>query len=81
MHALERAIELTGRLVAFDTESAKSNLPLIDYVADYLREHGVPFTRAPNAAGDKLTVDYDASRLTPKDVQSTLSRYGMPLSA
>lgn len=35
----------------------------------------------PNAAGDKLTVDYDASRLTPKDVQSTLSRYGMPLSA
>ena len=35
----------------------------------------------PNATGDKLTVDYDASRLTPKDVQSTLARYGMPLSA
>lgn len=56
MHALERAIELTGRLVAFDTESAKSNLPLIDYVADYLREQDVPFTRAPNAAGDKAAI-------------------------
>ncbi len=56
MHALERAIELTGRLIAFDTESAKSNLPLIDFVADYLREQGVAFTRAPNAAGDKAAI-------------------------
>ena len=56
MHALERAIEMTSRLVAFDTESAKSNLPLIDFVADYLREQGVTFTCAPNAAGDKAAI-------------------------
>jgi acetylornithine deacetylase len=56
MSTLERAIELTGRLVAFDTESSKSNLPLIDFVADYLRAEGVPFVVAPNAAGDKAAL-------------------------
>jgi hypothetical protein len=34
---------------------------------------------ASNASGDKLTVDYDASRLTPKDVHAVLARFGMPL--
>ncbi|MBY6243976.1 acetylornithine deacetylase [Methylosinus sp. Sm6] len=56
MSTLERAIELTGRLVAFDTESSKTNLPLIDFVADYLREQGVSFVVAPNAAGDKAAL-------------------------
>lgn len=56
MTALERAIEITGRLVAYDTESAKSNLPLIDFVEDYLRQQQVPFVRAPNAAGDKAAI-------------------------
>ncbi|WP_363349314.1 acetylornithine deacetylase [Methylocystis echinoides] len=56
MDALDRAIDMTARLVAFDTESAKSNLPLIDFVESYLREHGVPFVRAPNAAGDKAAI-------------------------
>lgn len=56
MGALERAIEMTARLVAFDTESSKSNLPLIDFVESYLREEGVAFARAPNAAGDKAAI-------------------------
>jgi acetylornithine deacetylase len=56
MSTLERAIDLTERLVAFDTESSKSNLPLIDFVGAYLRELGVPFVVAPNAAGDKAAL-------------------------
>jgi acetylornithine deacetylase len=53
---LEAAIDLTARLVAFDTESSKSNLPLIEAVEDYLRELGVSFWRIPNAAGDKASL-------------------------
>lgn len=56
MSTLDRAIELTARLVAFDTESSKSNLALIDFVESYLREHGVSYVRAPNAAGDKAAL-------------------------
>ena len=28
---------------------------------------------------DKITVDYDASRLTEKDVEAVLVRYGVPI--
>lgn len=51
-----RCVEILSRLVAFDTESAKSNLALIDYVEGLLREEGVVFARAPNAAGDKAAI-------------------------
>src|ERR1700684_308271 len=51
-----RAIGLLERLAAFDTESDKSNLPLIDFVEDYLRGHGIAALRAPNAAGDKAAL-------------------------
>ncbi|HMN72963.1 MAG TPA: acetylornithine deacetylase [Rhodoblastus sp.] len=53
---LERAIEIAEELIAFDTESSKSNLALIDHVETYLRRLGVPFVRAPNAAGDKAAI-------------------------
>ena len=56
MDLLERAIDLTGRLVAFDTESSKSNLPLIDFVAEYLTAQDIPFIRALNAHGDKAAI-------------------------
>ncbi|MDV2983964.1 UNVERIFIED_CONTAM: acetylornithine deacetylase [Methylobacteriaceae bacterium AG10] len=49
-------LELLERLVAFDTESSKSNLALIDFVADYLAGWGVPFVRVPNASGDKAAL-------------------------
>lgn len=51
-----KAIALLERLVSFDSESEKSNLPLIDFVEDYLRAEGVPVLRAPNAAGDKAAL-------------------------
>ncbi len=47
------ALEMLERLVAFDTESSRSNIPLIDFVAEYLSGWDVPFWRVPNAAGDK----------------------------
>jgi acetylornithine deacetylase len=53
---LDRAIDLLDRLVAFDTESSLSNLPLIDFVEDYLRGLGARFTRIPNATGDKAAL-------------------------
>jgi len=56
MSTLDLAIDLTARLVSFDTESSKSNLPLVAAVEDYLRERGVAFTRVPNAEGDKAAL-------------------------
>ena len=50
------AIILLERLVAFESVSDVSNLPLIDFVEDYLREHGVASLRAPNASGDKAAL-------------------------
>jgi len=35
----------------------------------------------PNASLDKITVDYDASRMMKKDVESTLARFGVPVRA
>ena len=53
---LERTIELLGQLVAFDTESSKSNWPIIRFIEDYLRARDVPFTVVPNAQGDKAAI-------------------------
>ena len=49
-------IEMLERLVAFDTESSRSNIELIDFVAEYLRGWNVPFWRVPNDAGDKEAI-------------------------
>ena len=32
-----------------------------------------------SSSGDKLTVDYDASRLMKKDVEAELHRHGLPV--
>ena len=48
--------ELLARLVGFDTTSAKSNLPLIDFVRDYLAGHGVEATLIPAPEGDKANL-------------------------
>ncbi|HME86631.1 MAG TPA: acetylornithine deacetylase [Roseiarcus sp.] len=53
---LETAKALLARLVAFDSVSDKSNLPVIDFVEDYLKAHGVATRRAPNASGDKAAI-------------------------
>lgn len=53
---LERAIEMLGRLVAFDTESSKSNWPIIRFIEGHLRDRGIPFVVVPNEAGDKAAI-------------------------
>ena len=52
----EAAVWLLERLVAFDTESSKSNLALVAAVEDYLRARDVPYVKVPNAAGDKAAL-------------------------
>jgi hypothetical protein len=51
-----RARAILERLVGFASVSDRSNLPLIDYVADYLGQLGVAVWRAPNAARDKAAL-------------------------
>ena len=53
---LERAKGLLAQLVAFDTVSDKSNLPLIAFVEAYLQDLGVATRRVPNARGDKAAL-------------------------
>jgi acetylornithine deacetylase len=53
---LAEAKSLLGRLIAFDSVSDSSNLPLIEFVETYLRGHGIESRRAPNAAGDKAAI-------------------------
>src|ERR671912_2975508 len=47
---------MLARLLSFDTESAKPNLPLIDFVEDYLKGWGVACVRDPSSAGDKAAI-------------------------
>jgi acetylornithine deacetylase len=49
----QRAIEILSTLVAFDSVSRNSNLPLIEWVEAYLDEHGVSHSRAPSPCGTK----------------------------
>jgi acetylornithine deacetylase len=51
-----RTLELLARLVAFDTESSKSNLPLIAFVADYCSELGLDVVTTPDASGTKASL-------------------------
>ncbi len=47
------AKEMLTKLVAFDTVSRNSNLPLIEFVEEYLSSHGVSSQRVPNEDGTK----------------------------
>ncbi len=46
-------LSILEHLVAFNTESARSNRALIAFVADFLDIWQVPYRRIPNATGDK----------------------------
>jgi acetylornithine deacetylase len=50
------AKELLARLVAFDTTSTKTNIPLIAFVESYLAEHGIASHRVPTADGQKASL-------------------------
>ncbi|HEX2337653.1 MAG TPA: acetylornithine deacetylase [Hyphomicrobiaceae bacterium] len=50
------AKELLARLVAFDTVSANSNLPLIRFVEDYLAQHDIASQRVATPDGEKASL-------------------------
>jgi acetylornithine deacetylase len=50
------SLAILDKLVSFDTVSDKSNLPLIAWVEDYLKGHGIPYVVAPNAEGKKAAL-------------------------
>ena len=54
--SLANAKELLARLVAFDTTSHKTNIPLIEFVEAYLAEHGIASRRVPTADGLKSSL-------------------------
>lgn len=45
--------DILDRLVGFDTVSARSNLPLVDFVEDYLKTRGFRTQRLPDPSGEK----------------------------
>ena len=49
-------LEMIERLIAFDTVSSKSNLALIDFVAESLESHGVVSRRSFDAEGGKANL-------------------------
>ncbi len=49
-------IEVLSRLVAFDTTSRNSNLPLIDYAEELLRRHGARTERVHDETGAKTNL-------------------------
>jgi acetylornithine deacetylase len=48
--------EMLAKLVAFDTTSRNSNLPLIGFVRNYLDAHEVPYRVSTDASGQKANV-------------------------
>ena len=54
--SLATAKELLARLVAFDTTSHKTNIPLIEFVEAYLAKHGIASRRVPTADGLKSSL-------------------------
>ena len=56
MAALPQSIDLTRKLIAFDTTSRNSNLALIDFVRDYLDAHDVKTALIPDETGKKANL-------------------------
>lgn len=48
--------ELLSRLIAFDTTSRNSNLPLIEFVEGFLADHGVASRRVGDETGEKANL-------------------------
>lgn len=51
-----QTVDLLERLIAFPTVSSVSNLPLIDFIDDYLRSRGAQIWRFPDVSGDKASL-------------------------
>lgn len=50
------ALEMLEKLVAFPSVSRDSNLPVIDFIEDYLKAYGVESTRVYNDEGNKASL-------------------------
>ena len=49
-------LELFRKLVSFDSTSSNSNLPMADFISEYLERDGVELMRFPNADGKKANL-------------------------
>lgn len=78
MSAAVSDTELLARLVAFDTTSRRSNLPLADHLADYLDRPGVEVVRHPSPDGAKANLLVRVGPPVPPDDSG--SRPGLVLS-
>lgn len=54
--SLNSAVDLLAELVAFDTTSHRSNLPIIAFIEEYLARHGVASRRIPDESGGKANL-------------------------
>ncbi|MGO2501575.1 MAG: acetylornithine deacetylase [Cobetia marina] len=52
----QNVIELLDQLIAFDTTSHRSNLPLIDFIETWLARHGVSSHRVMDTSGEKANL-------------------------
>ena len=50
------AREILEKLVSFDTTSHKTNLPLMDFVEEYLASHGLKGWRVYDETGQKTNL-------------------------
>src|SRR4051812_39746657 len=53
---VEKATEILSALVALDTTSRNSNLPLVEWVESYLNSLGIPSERIPDETGQKANL-------------------------
>lgn len=53
---LSSAIKLLGELIAFNTQSAKSNLSLVEHVSDYLQSIGIKSATRLDESGEKASL-------------------------
>ncbi len=53
---LAEAKALLARLIAIDSVSDTSNLPVVEFVEAYLKRQGIEARRAPNVTGDKAAI-------------------------
>lgn len=70
---------MTKVTLHYDLERPLSGEEL-DNIANIHSTYGIVRVQvAPSL--DRLTVDYDASRMTKRDVEATIHRFGLPLRA
>ncbi len=76
MPALLDDAELLRRLVAFDSVSRNSNLPIADFIADYLDRPGVRIRRNPSSDETKANLVVEAGPATDPEARPGLMLSG-----